>query len=89
MKTLDKYVTKNFLTGYLIAFAVLMGLRIMIDVFVNIDEFTERADLTVGQSALEYYIILQQIQLSVFSRFRRYDNRCCGGVFIGQNDKKQ
>ena len=49
MKILDRYVTKNFLTGYLIAFAVLMGLRIMIDVFVNIDEFTERADLTVGQ----------------------------------------
>jgi len=49
MKTLDKYVTKNFLTGYLIAFLVLMGLRIMIDLFVNVDEFTENADLTSVQ----------------------------------------
>jgi len=46
MKTLDRYVTKNFLTGYVIAFAVLMGLRIMIDLFVNLDEFTEHAELT-------------------------------------------
>ncbi len=46
MRTLDKYVAKNFLTGYLISFSVLMGLRIMIDVFVNLDEFTENAQLT-------------------------------------------
>ncbi|MDD5010900.1 MAG: LptF/LptG family permease [Phycisphaerae bacterium] len=45
MKILDKYVTKNFITGYLIAFLVLMGLRIMIDLFVNVDEFTENAQL--------------------------------------------
>ena len=49
MKILDRYVTKNFLTGYVIAFAVLMGLRIMIDLFVNIDEFTEHAELTTVQ----------------------------------------
>lgn len=49
MKILDRYVTKNFLTGYVIAFAVLMGLRIMIDLFINIDEFTERSELAVGQ----------------------------------------
>lgn len=49
MKTLDKYITENFLTGYVIAFAVLMGLRIMIDLFVNIDEFTEHAELTTAQ----------------------------------------
>lgn len=46
MKIIDRYVTKNFLTGYAIAFAVLMGLRIMIDLFVNIDEFTEQT--TIG-----------------------------------------
>lgn len=50
MKTLDRYVAKNFLTGYLIAFLVLMGLRIMIDLFVNVDEFTEHKDLTVIQT---------------------------------------
>ncbi len=50
MKTLDRYVTKNFLTGYLIAFLVLMGLRIMIDLFVNIDEFTEHAELSMART---------------------------------------
>ena len=60
MKILDKYVVKNFLTGYLIAFLVLMGLRIMIDLFVNIDEFTERTDLSAVQvfwNIASYYSI--------------------------------
>ena len=58
MKILDKYVVKNFLTGYAIAFAVLIGLRIIIDLFVNVDEFTERADLgtaAVVRNMLIYY----------------------------------
>ena len=45
MKILDRYVVKNFLIGYAIAFCVLIGLRIIIDLFVNLDEFTERTDL--------------------------------------------
>jgi lipopolysaccharide export system permease protein len=45
MKILDKYVAKNFLFGYAIAFSVLLGLRIVIDLFVNLDEFTEHANL--------------------------------------------
>jgi lipopolysaccharide export system permease protein len=47
MKILDKYVAKNFLTGYAIAFCVLLGLRMVIDLFVNLDEFTEHAGLSV------------------------------------------
>ncbi len=45
MKILDKYIARNFLVGYVIAFCVLLGLRIVIDLFVNLDEFTERAGL--------------------------------------------
>jgi lipopolysaccharide export system permease protein len=45
MKTLDRYITKSFLIGYGIAFCVLIGLRIIIDLFVNIDEFTEHVEL--------------------------------------------
>lgn len=44
-KILDRYVAKNFLWGYFIAFMVLMGMRIVIDLFVNLDEFAEHADL--------------------------------------------
>ena len=45
MKILDKYVAKNFLIGYAIAFGVLIGMRITIDLFANIDEFAEHANL--------------------------------------------
>ncbi len=47
MKIFDKYVARNFLTGYAIAFCVLLGLRVIIDLFINIDEFTENADLGI------------------------------------------
>jgi len=45
MKLLDKYLAKNFLIGYVIAFCVLIGLRIIIDLFVNLDEFTDNSTL--------------------------------------------
>jgi lipopolysaccharide export system permease protein len=69
MKILDKYVAKNFLTGYLIAFLVLMGLRIMIDVFVNIDEFTENAQLTAGQVMANIILFYGRSSLLYFRDF--------------------
>jgi lipopolysaccharide export system permease protein len=44
MKILDRYVARNYLTGYLISLAVLLGLRIVTDMFVNLDEFAEHSD---------------------------------------------
>jgi len=55
MTILDRYVTKNFLIGYLIAFMVTIGMCITTDLFVNIDEFAENAALGVG--AMMYKII--------------------------------
>lgn len=46
IKTLDKYIAKNFIVGYVISFMVLIGLRVLIDLFVNIDEFTEHKGLS-------------------------------------------
>jgi len=60
MKTLDRYIAKNFMVGYAIAFSVLLGLRIIIDLFVNLDEFTEHADLSafeVAKSILSFYAL--------------------------------
>ncbi len=60
MKILDKYVAKNFLIGYAIAFCVLMGLRIIIDLFVNLDEFTEHAELgaaAVIGNIISFYVL--------------------------------
>ncbi|MHC4171306.1 MAG: hypothetical protein ACYSWQ_30605 [Planctomycetota bacterium] len=58
MKILDRYVAKNFIIGYVIAFGVLMGLRTITDLFVNLDEFTEHADMTtreVVKNVLTFY----------------------------------
>ena len=58
MKILDKYIIKNFLIGYAIAFCVLIGLRVIIDLFVNLDEFAEHSDLgtlVVIKNILTYY----------------------------------
>jgi len=59
MKILDKYVARSFLTGYAIAFCVLIGLRIIIDLFVNLDEFAEHTaelgTLAVIGNILTYY----------------------------------
>ena len=44
MKTLDRYIARNFIVGYLISFSVLMGLCIVVDVFVNVDEWAENVD---------------------------------------------
>jgi lipopolysaccharide export system permease protein len=43
MRILDKYVAKSFLTGYVIALLVLVGLCVVVDLFVNVDEFAELA----------------------------------------------
>ena len=60
MKILDRYVSINFLIGYVIALAVLIGLRIIIDLFVKIDEFTEHMDLgtmAVMKNILTFYTL--------------------------------
>ncbi|RKY22792.1 MAG: hypothetical protein DRP62_07155 [Planctomycetota bacterium] len=70
MKILDKYVAKNFLVGYAIAFCVLIGLRIIIDLFVNLDEFTEHADLgsiAVIKNIFSFYILHSTLYFRDFS----------------------
>lgn len=61
MKILDRYIARNFLTGYAIAFCVLMGLRILIDLFVNLDEFAEHrgnlGTLAVLENIIGYYAL--------------------------------
>jgi lipopolysaccharide export LptBFGC system permease protein LptF len=55
MKILDRYIAKNFMIGYLISFLVLIGLRIIIDLFVQLDEFAKHSDL--GTRAVIHNIV--------------------------------
>jgi lipopolysaccharide export system permease protein len=56
MRILDRYIAKNFIVGYIIALMVLVGLRIVIDLFINLDEFAEYSGTwTVFGNMLNYY----------------------------------
>lgn len=48
MKILDRYVLKQFLIGYMIAFGVLIGMIVAMDLFINLDEFAENAEAGAG-----------------------------------------
>jgi lipopolysaccharide export system permease protein len=60
MKILDRYIAKHFLVGYVISFCVLIGLRVVIDLFVNLDEFAEHADMgtwAVMRNIVSFYAL--------------------------------
>ncbi|AQQ69993.1 lipopolysaccharide ABC transporter permease [Limihaloglobus sulfuriphilus] len=70
MRTLDRYIVRNFLTGYLIAFFVLMGLRIIIDMFINLDEFSKHSELGVVQvmaNICNFYMIQSSVYFRDFA----------------------
>ncbi|MFA6134514.1 MAG: LptF/LptG family permease [Phycisphaerae bacterium] len=43
MRTLDRYIVRSFLYSALLWLVVLMSLRIVVDLFVNLDEFAEKS----------------------------------------------
>lgn len=58
MKTLDRYIARNFMYGYLIALGVMIGLFLAVDLFLNLDEFAEHRDrgvLTMLGHVFYYY----------------------------------
>lgn len=60
MKILDRYIARHFLWGYFIAFSVLVGLRVVIDLFVNLDEFVENPEKdmwAIFKHTTSYYAI--------------------------------
>lgn len=67
MKILDRYIAKNFLIGYVIAFFVLIGLRIIIELFVNLDEFTEHADLGAF-AVIKNILVFYGIRITLYFR---------------------
>lgn len=70
MKILDKYVAKNFLIGCAISLCMLVGLRIVIDAFVNLDEFTENTNigvLAVITNIFTYYAIQSTLYFRDFA----------------------
>ena len=60
-KTLDRYIMRTFLHSLLMWFLVFMMMRIVIDLFVKLDEFTENIDqggglwITISSIASHYF----------------------------------
>ena len=42
MKIIDRYVVRNFLISTALWFLIMMSLRIVVDLFINMDEFAEK-----------------------------------------------
>lgn len=57
MTILDRYILRNLLVNYLIALAVMMSLYVSLDMFVNMDEFTEKSypAWIVARNMADYY----------------------------------
>jgi lipopolysaccharide export system permease protein len=66
MKILDRYIAKNFLIGYAIAFCVLIGLRVVIDLFIGLDEFLEPLENEGLRNVLMYVGEYYALQLSLY-----------------------
>lgn len=58
MKILDRYILKNFLYSYVLSLCVLISLYVVLDLFVNFDEFTESREsvATIVSHVFSYYI---------------------------------
>ncbi|MDP6045632.1 MAG: LptF/LptG family permease [Phycisphaerae bacterium] len=57
MKTLDRYIVRTFLSTAILFLLVMMMLRIVLDLFTNVDEFTEQSGtfVRVMSDIWEYY----------------------------------
>ena len=57
MRTLDRYIVRNFAYIAMMCFIVMMSLRIIVDLFVNFDEFAkqDKAFLQLAAETLTYY----------------------------------
>lgn len=51
MKTLDRYIVRSFLVSAMLSLVVLMSMRIIADLFVNMDEFTKTKQVRVERTA--------------------------------------
>ncbi|MEE9293351.1 MAG: LptF/LptG family permease [Phycisphaerae bacterium] len=57
MTTLDRYLLRSLLVNYVIALAIMMSLYMVLDLFFNVDEFTESGESlwTVCGNIVSYY----------------------------------
>ncbi len=80
MRLLDRYIIKSFLINYLLAFCVLLGMYILMDLIINFDRFTKVTTgmhisgtglfLVIMRDIFDYYsyqllVIFQQVCVAI------------------------
>jgi len=71
MRILDRYIAKNFLFGYFIVLFVMLGMFLAIDLFLNLDEFSEQLG---KQDMTGHELTLKDVLLNII---RYYSVHCC------------
>lgn len=61
MKTLDRYIVRTFLMSVMLWFVVLMSLRVVTDLFVNMDEFVKIESRDKNKDQRRFVDVLQSI----------------------------
>ena len=82
IKLLDRYVAKEFLVSYFIAVAVVMALRIVLDLFVQFDEFVETKS---GQAAPNVIQVIGYIVNYYWPKLFEYYRDCTGSCRPPEN----
>ena len=54
MKTLDRYMVRGLIVNYAIALGAMMSLYVVIDMFFNMDEFTE-TETSAFRNSISFY----------------------------------
>jgi lipopolysaccharide export LptBFGC system permease protein LptF len=78
MKTLDRYILRNFLTSALLCLVALMSVRIVADLSFNIDEFAKVEERQPGKT-----VVMILVQIATYYGFQSLAYfRELGGVII-------
>ncbi len=80
MKTLDKYILNSFLYSLIMWFIVVMSLRIAVDLFLFMDEFTENIDRYTGRESAVWAIVKFVVQYYYYHGFVYFAQ--LGGIII-------
>ena len=67
---IDRYVAREYMISYLIAIGVLLGLRVLVDVFIELDEFVETRDGKAPSMIMVIGYMLDYYGPKIFEYFR-------------------
>lgn len=65
MPTINRYITRLYLTNVVILFAILFSFVVAIDVFINLDRFSKQAKQILGSDTGGFAVLVETLRLIV------------------------